>query len=301
MFHRDHNYRTQAVRDLAWALTSPPLMAHPRVVGQRWGELELARNQNVAARLDGDDDTLRRAIRHRETDWLGEYFEILLATWLREITPAEFLGANIQVHGGEGTIGEFDLVFRRDGMCHHWELAAKFYLGHPGPRGEQSWYGPNPRDRLDKKWTRLCNHQLRLAEQPAARDVLHTLGVDGDVDSRAFLKGYFYVPLDASYEVELHPDANEDAVRGWWVHRSSFEEHRDRLEPEEPLRWMRLPRLRWLSPARLTDRDREHHFDDLLDALHPGRPAHVAGLAETDEGPREVTRGFIVPDSWLER
>jgi uncharacterized protein len=296
-----HDYTTQAGRDLAWALTSPSLMDHDRVVSGRSGQLDLARNQGLMSRLDQSGSPLHEAVRDRRSKRLGEYFEILLTTWLDELPPAHLIAANEQVFSGERTVGEFDLLFRRDGRVHHWELAVKFYLGHPGPSGSAGWYGPNPIDRLDKKWTKMLRRQLRLAEHKAARRTLSALGVDDEVEPRAFIKGYLFEPLDERHAVDHHPDANARGLRGWWVHHGRLADFADTLDPTGELRWMRLSRLRWLSPARRSDRDKLFDLDGLAGFLRASRPSLVAGLAEGEDGWREVTRGFVVPDRWPSR
>lgn len=296
-----YQYRTQAVRDLVWTLTAPSLMDHPSAVDERWGQADLARNQGLVSRLDGDDDTLRASIKARETDRLGEYFEILLRTWLDEVPPARLIAAGLQVYESARTIGEYDLVFRRDRRVFHWELAVKFYLGHPGPDGEPFWYGPNPRDRLDKKWRKMLDRQLVLSEHPAGRKALQELGVGERVEPGAFVRGYLFEPLADDYEVARHVDANAHALTGWWVHHANLLDFRRELEPNGALEWMTLSKLRWLSPACLTERDRHSTLDELAESLPKNRHFLVAGLTETDDGWREVTRGFIVPDRWPHR
>ncbi|MGM0558647.1 MAG: DUF1853 family protein, partial [Myxococcota bacterium] len=271
-----YKYETQAARDLVWVLSSPSLMDHPTAVGHQWGESELAKNQGLVSRLDGDDDTLRKAIKARETDRLGEYFEILMRTWLDEVPPASVIAAGLQVYESARTVGEFDLVFRRDRHVFHWELAVKFYLGHPGPDGESFWYGPNPRDRLDKKWRKMLDRQLALSEHPAGRRALQNLGVGERVEPAAFVRGYLFEPLEPEFEVERHPDANDYAPVGWWVHHRKLSEYRDALEADGPLEWMTLSKLRWLSPACLTDRDRHSSFERLVELLPNNRTFLIA-------------------------
>jgi hypothetical protein len=277
------------------------MMAHELTVDERWGELELARNQGLMSRLDDRGSELVHALRNRQSGRLGEYFEILLITWLDQIPPATIVASNQQVYRGGHTIGEFDLVFRRDRVVHHWELAIKFYLGHPGPHGEQSWYGPNPRDRLDKKWRKMCRHQLRLADKPAGKETLQKLGVDEPVEPAAFIKGYLFEPLDEAFAVDHHPHTNPHGLRGWWVHRGALVDFEERLDPTGERRWVTLSRLRWMSPACPFDDDTLMSFSMLHGTLPPNRASLVAGLEETEDGWREVTRGFVVPGRWPRR
>jgi hypothetical protein len=298
LYHHDPNYETQAVRDLVWALSTPSLMDHPLAVDERWGELEVSRNLGLLSRLDARDSALTKAIKDRQSGRLGEYFEILVTTWLDQIPPATVLASNRQVYRGSHTVGEFDLVFRRDRAVHHWELAIKFYLGHPGRNDEPLWFGPNPKDRLDKKWQKMLRHQLRLAQMPAGKASLEQLGIDTDIEPAAFIKGYLFEPLDDQFAVADPQDTNPYAERGWWVHRPELAAFKDTLDPEGQRQWMTLSRLRWMSPARVSKRDQPRDFKKFSATLPGNRAYMVAGLEETDQGWREATRGFVVPEGW---
>jgi hypothetical protein len=302
LYHHDPNYDTQAVRDLVWALSSPSLMDHQLAIGERWGSLEVSRNSGLLSRLDSRSSDLARSIKNRQSARLGEYFEILVTTWLDQIPPATLLASNRQVFRGSHTVGEFDLVFERDRAVHHWELAIKFYLGHPGRNDEPLWFGPNPKDRLDKKWRKMLSHQLRLAQIPAGKASLAQLGIDADVEPSAFIKGYLFDALDDQFAVATPEDASPHALHGWWVHRPELAAYADTLDPADDRKWMTLSRLRWMSPARISGRDKAMSFGKLAATLPTNNRAFlVAGLEETDEGWREVTRGFVVPEGWPRR
>ncbi len=64
---------------------------------------------------------------------------------------------------------------------------------------------------------------------------------------------------------------------------------------------MTLSRLRWMSPARVSTRDKLLSFSMLHGTLPKNRPMLVAGMEETDGGLREVSRGFVVPAGWPRR
>ena len=273
-------------------------MRHPRIVAPRWGEKETARYQGLLKKLDRRGSSLARSVRNADSPGMGRYFEVLIRTWIEEVPPARLEAANWQVYAGSRTIGEFDLLFRRNRALWHWELAVKFYLGHPAPDGQFRWFGPDPVDRLDRKWAKMRGQQLRLRTHPAAQGALEVLGVDDDPTPRAFVKGYIFEPLDPSFDIEYPPDINPGAARGWWVYRSQLADSRDRIGVDGPLEWIRLPRRRWMSPAYVTDDDRVMSFEALTSVVPPDRPTLVAGLAETKRGLEEVTRGFVVPEQW---
>jgi uncharacterized protein len=290
---------TQFGRDLAWALSSPSMMRHPLAIDDDWGPHELASHPGLLARLDRPGSPLDKAVSAATSGRLGEYFEVVMRTWLEEVPPAKLIASNLQIPAKGGTLGEFDLLFRRDSVVWHWELAIKYYLGYREPAGAPMWYGPNPIDRLDIKWDKLLRRQLELSTKPAAREVLNRLGVDvRNIKPRAFIRGYLFDPLDPTFAAENHPDTSPDALRGWWCHRQALDAMRPAIEPDEALSWLVVPRLRWMSPVEVSDSDQLVRFEDLDSALPRHRPLMLAGLSMRSGELTERTRGFIVPPRW---
>ena len=292
-------YRTQAVRDLHWALTSPLLMSGECVVDPSLRQSQAAKYQGILREFDRRGSALDRAHAEVRSTSLGTYFEALVATWIDEIPTTRLAATNWQVYGGGGrTVGEFDLLFERGRQPWHWELAVKFYLGHPAEDGQFRWHDPNCRDRLDRKWAKMRGQQLRLAEHGAARRALETLGFDRDPISRALIAGYLFVPLESKFDVTFGPDINRRAPRGWWCWRSGLSQYRDNLDPRGERRWMTVAKPRWLSPVRASDEDRLFEFDEFCDRLSSRNAVMVAGLERDEFGWVEDTRGFVVHDDW---
>lgn len=278
----------RVLRDLKWVLASPPMLDHRAMVDSEALALDLARFQGTLARLGRPGSVLEQVATKSPGQKLGAYFEGLLFTWLGEIGPARLIAHNLQVAGARGTVGEFDVVFTRDGLAHHWEAAVKFYLGHPGPRGEPYWYGPNPTDRLDTKWARMLGRQLRLSQTPEGRAALEQLGL-GEVEARALVRGRLFEAVDSRYRVGAHPDVHSDVLKGFW----GFSGQVGLVEEVYPgLRWRVLPRLWWLSAIEAEDVWPEVELRSLVGTA---RPVHVVGV---DFSGQEVVRGFIVPPSW---
>ena len=278
------------MRDLEWVFSSPSLVSHPQIIGQSQGLDDLDQYPGTLARLGRPGSDLEKRVA-KVGKRLGDYFETLVGVWISAVGPATVLAKNLQVHGQGGTVGEFDLVFRRDTQVHHWELAVKFYLGHPGPAGEPFWYGPNAVDRLDLKWAKMLQKQMRLASTPEGKKVLARLGISEEVVPAALIRGVLYESLNPKFRVAHHPDANPEGLRGWWVHQHEVELLRG-FEPQT--RWMILPRLFWLSAAQHFDASREWKPDQPASI----RPLHLAAMVQIDGEWREQSRGFVVPDSW---
>ncbi len=288
-------YDIAATRDLVWVLQSPPMFRHKTAVPDDWGRLEIERNRGLLSRLDTPGSRLQKAVARRSTNRLGEYFEILLRTWLEEIGPARLLGSNVQVQGSAGTVGEFDLLFARDRAVHHWELAVKYYLGYPGKSGPL-WIGPNPDDVLHVKWKKLRRQQLALSRDARSEYVLRRLGVRPPIRPRAFVKGYLFDALDPRWRTHDHPHVHPDALRGFWVHHGQLAAFSPPVSDD--VRWIRLGRLAWLADPVVDDGTRLDSLEALSQQFRD-EPLHVAGVAPRDDGTWEtVTRGFLVPDGW---
>lgn len=290
-------YDHAAVRDLVWALSTPSLMNHEVCVDDHETTLDVLRHPGVLSRLDQPGSDLLKAVGAMRGNRLGDYFEILIETWLRQLPEVHFIASNVQVHGARGTIGEFDMLFERDRTFWHWELATKFYLGIATPDGPR-WLGPNPRDRLDGKWQKMVDKQLVLAKRRSARGVLRRFNLRFAPEARAFIKGYLFEPL-SEIEFSEHPDANPHTPRGWWVHHRFLRAHRGDVELTGPLNWVVLPRLRWLAPARAQDASSLFDFDELAIKTQQTRPSLVAGI--DPETGLETTRGFVVHDNWPQK
>lgn len=296
--------RDPAVRDLAWVIGSPSLLEHSypayngNVVADTWCSAQFDFRKPWLAKLDLAPLELHEYIAARPTRRLGHYFESLIAYWLTHIPDTQIIATNLQVQDEQRTLGEYDFLFRNDSnvIC-HWEAAVKFYL-HLEPLPEQrSFIGPGARDRLDLKLNRVFQHQLTLGHTPAGQAALPAgikLGM-----TQAFIKGYlFYHASDISNISANGVSANH--LRGWWV--------RHRLEKipqtNTETRWIILPRMSWLAPARVAADAEVLSFEILCTYLDEHFKLHseailVFELARSSTGAwHEISRGFVVSSSW---
>lgn len=295
--------RQPALRDLAWTLTSPPLLLdaciaqrHP-LAGSHWAD----NPERLAAwltHLDQQPEPLQHWLQSSHNQRLGHYYERLWQFALQQAPGVRLLAANLPVRKGQLTLGELDLLLEdRDGV-HHLELAVKFYLGCP-PLTEQwqRWIGPGREDRLDRKLNHLRQHQLQLAQSHAARQLLRSLATD-TVNAAAWLGGYLFRPWQIPVADPV--GANPQGLSGDWLHRAQLDDY---VQQNADCRWVLLERLQWLAPA---DRSNQscHPISDLpawWDTLpqQPPRPQLIALLESTHDGHwQEVRRSFICADDW---
>lgn len=293
------------VRDLAWVLASPPLLAM-RAPGMRWlnaawCERAFRESRDWLAALDRNPEPLLTALAQRKDPRLGSYFEALLAFWLLwEDNPLyRLVGRNLAVRSKNLTLGELDFLVeeRQSGELQHWEVAVKFYLG-VAPGGELShWVGPGLKDRLDMKVKRLLEHQLELSRTDEGRGLIHHLGLHTP-QPVCLLKGRLFYPPDTGVEWQPH-SAAAGHLTGWWMPQADFLTHYGHAG----LHWIRLPKEHWLTevapPVRIGDAQTVEQLVETLVQTADNRAAAVIGLAlDTDGHYRETTRGFVTPTDW---
>jgi len=243
------NFRQTAVRDLAFALASPPLLCQwpTEFIPQRTIELPdhqfwQSHYQRYLPRLralDDDPTELNQSLAKLSSSRLGIRFEALLSFWLNDHSnhwhDFELLAKNIQLKDEKRTIGEVDFIIENK-LTHeieHWELSLKFYLGE-GALQPYEWRGLNDRDTFGRKIKHTLQKQFNVD-----RIHLPELG-EKTINKRvAIFKGRLFYPdqvLDSAKESLanwLHPDH----LQGTWGYQLPSE-----------INWRRAARREWLTP-----------------------------------------------------
>ena len=292
-----------AVRDLAWVIGSPGLIdaSHPayldRVVDDVWCNAQLQNCSAWLSEIDMAPQSLHEFIAARPTRRLGHYFESLIKFWLTHLPQTQIIATNLQVQHEQRTLGEYDFLFRDATATYHWEAAVKFYLQQEPLAEQRAFIGPGARDRLDLKLDKVFQHQLLLGHTPAGQQALPQ-GFQLD-KTQAFIKGYLFYHASAYSKMEI-PGVSAAHLSGWWM-RHSLEQI---PQASADSRWVILPRLRWLAPARLAA-DAEvmtfaqlnsrlsEHFNLSKDALL------IFEVSRTEKSEwQEISRGFVVCETW---
>ncbi|MCE5993590.1 DUF1853 family protein [Pseudomonas sp. KCA11] len=298
LHHLPRQLRRPHVRDLAWALLSPPLLSTPPcpqrhpLAGSLWAD-QPQRLADWLQALDDDDRPLRDWLAQLGSRRLGHYYERLWQFALGQAPGIELLAANLAIRDGGRTLGELDVVLRdRDGV-HHLELAIKLYLGpeHAG-QDPAAWLGPGCHDRLGSKLAHLARHQLPMSAGAHSREVLAQLGVE-QVQAHVWLGGYLFYPWPG--HAQPPQGTNPQHLRGRWVRRRDW-------AMAEGEHWQPLQRHAWLAPARVEASESwaVEQFAAWLHVLERQAPAQllVRLEQEADGAWQEVERVFLVADSW---
>lgn len=298
--------RTPAVRDLAWVILSPPMLAvtewpqrHP-LSASGWVE-EPQALEAFLQRLDDDGSALQDWLAKSSIRRLGLYYERLWQFAIEHAPGVEMIAANLPIRVAGHTLGELDMLLRDREGVHHVELAVKFYLGQEDADGHrtENWLGPGSHDRLDLKLAHLNTHQLPISARAESRQALAASGIEPSSAERLkaelWLGGYLFYPWPVT---TASPDeAAEDHARGQWVHRKDWASF---AASRAQGRWQLLPRPAWLAPARYEEAWSLSQFDAWLERLDLLAPAQLlVRLTEHADGHwLEAERLFLVSDIW---
>jgi hypothetical protein len=297
-FHRRwHRLHDPDVRTLAWLLDAPDLLdgAAPPWQGKvaKLGGVD-ASTADWLHELDACPEPLHAYLAVRPFTRLGRYAEKLMAFYLRHAGVLVEHGLQVRSEKG-GTLGEFDFLVRIDGRLLHWEFATKLYLLEDNTFGRHADYfvGPGLADTLGLKIRKIMEKQLALSRHPAAAASLP----EPVTDAQALVKGWLFYH-DVLPHTETPPGISAEHCRGFWCALSQID-----YLPQ--YRFLILPRLAWLAPARAQfgeTMDLEALQQQLQMHFQQGSgPALVAVLSTAGEEWLEVDRGFIVPDDWQRR
>lgn len=291
-----------AVRDLAWTLLSPPLLAqtpwpqrHPLNASNWQRQPDTLADWLLS--LDADSHTLQQWLSQRSVRRLGLYYERLWQFALHAAPGIEVLAANVPIRQQGHTLGELDMLLRDEEGVHHLELAIKLYLGQPHCSGSElsHWLGPGSHDRLDIKLAHLGEHQLPLSARLEAQPALHAHDI-AQPQAALWLAGYLFYPWQQPYRAAS--GTNPAHLRGRWLHRADWTS----FTTQHQGHWQPLPRQAWLAPARIEGEQLWSHeqFQTWLAALP--RDANAQLLVRFIEGPQhcwlEAERVFLVNDGW---
>lgn len=231
-------FKHQSVRDLAWAISSPPLISQPlgacRWPQQSWYEQAYEDSLIWLDTLDRDPAELEALLIGQKDRRLGKYFETLWYYWFSHNPRFQVIENNLQIIIDGETLGEMDLIVfdKRAKKIIHWELAVKFYLGAGDTGDPGHWYGPNLNDCLERKIHNLMNKQSVISQNARVGQWLQSQGLTID-ESAVILKGRLYYPWQSSVcrdADEARSSAASPAIstpghlRGMWCTELMFDQ-----------------------------------------------------------------------------
>jgi hypothetical protein len=285
------------VRDLAWVLTSAPLLhsignqRHPLSASAWRATPSLL--LHWLAELDRDPTALLLQIERQTSRRLGHYYESLWQFALANAPDVNVVATNVPVRENGRTLGEMDLLYEDQEGLHHVEFSVKFYLGPERGDGldPSRWCGTEVSDRLATKLHRLQSRQLPLSNTSQGRTAIAAFTNRAPAAS-LWMGGYlFYPPAnDCGAPRNAHPCHS----RGKWMRK----EHWRALQTDGI--WQPIPRSRWLSGAmaRNNKAPEAEHFLEWNDERFLMPAKMLARLLPERGRWREVERILVVDDAW---
>lgn len=306
MVKHSSEFKHSSVRDLSWAVSSPPLITQLSSScvwpDQQWCQQMYEQSLSWFKVIDSDPAELEELLAQQKDRRLGKYFETLWLYWLKHNKRYEIIANNLQVIIEGKTLGEIDFIVfdKTSRQTMHWEVAVKFYLGVGDTREMCNWHGPNLRDRLDIKVHHLLNRQSLISKNHLVRQWLGKQGIVID-QCAVILKGRLYYPGKAF----AHASQRQTFIRinspslcsqqlqfGWWFKQGEFDKEFDSEQCFVP-----LINHGWLESISTDSVRKLISKNDIFETVSNNLlryPLHV----QLHEPCHSWDRAFIVSDDW---
>ncbi|AOW19812.1 DUF1853 family protein [Urechidicola croceus] len=156
---------------------------------------------------------------------LGKLVERFVHHELASYKSIQILAENVQIQNDKITIGEIDFILRINNIPVHLEVIYKFYLydKNIGNTELEHWIGPNKKDNLVKKLTKLKEKQLPIIYNKFSSNILKDLEIDiVDLEQYVYFKAQLFIPFK-SIKPQFK-NLNEDCIKGFYIHFDKINE-----------------------------------------------------------------------------
>ena len=159
---------------------------------------------------------------------LGKLVERFVSYELQQDSSIKIIVENIQIQQEKLTLGELDCILYQNKKPIHVEIVYKFYLYDKavGNTEIEHWIGPNRKDSLVQKLTKLKEKQLPLLYSKQCETYLDKLNlVTNEIDQQLYFKAQLFVPLK-EYGNKF-PLINNDCIIGFYATLKELEQFKD--------------------------------------------------------------------------
>ncbi|SDS33567.1 hypothetical protein SAMN04515667_1943 [Formosa sp. Hel1_31_208] len=153
---------------------------------------------------------------------LGQLAEQFVFNQLETSKDVTLIAENIQIKKDKQTLGELDAILQIDKQQIHLEIIYKFYVYDEtlGDTELERWIGPNRKDSLIEKLTKLKDKQLPLLYSEACQSTLEHLNIhDSSVIQHVLFKAQLFVPYQIDVDFEI---LNSDCICGYYLRRNQI-------------------------------------------------------------------------------
>lgn len=154
---------------------------------------------------------------------LGKYVERLVSFQLNQQKNISILAENIQIQNGKITLGELDCLLIKNNKPIHLEIIYKFYLydASVGNSEIDHFIGPNRKDSLTEKLTKLKEKQLPLLYSNACKNYLENLNLKSEnITQQVYFKAQLFIPFSKeNMELKI---LNTDCIAGFYINQNQL-------------------------------------------------------------------------------
>lgn len=156
---------------------------------------------------------------------LGKYVERFVSYQLQQEESIKVVSENIQIQQNKITLGELDCVLFNNDTPVHLEIIYKFYVydSRVGKTEIEHFIGPNRKDSLVDKLTKLKEKQLPLLYSKACENYLHSIHLSSKImEQQVYFKAQLFVPFsDKSIQLK---DLNQNCCVGFYINKKELQE-----------------------------------------------------------------------------
>ena len=182
---------------------------------------------------------------------LGKYVEQLVSFELAQQHNISVLAENIQIQDGKITLGELDCLLLKNNKPIHLEVIYKFYL-YDASVGESEidhFIGPNRKDSLKEKLTKLKEKQLPLLNSKSCKPYLEAFNLIAEnISQQVYFKAQLFLPF--SNQNSKLKTLNTDCVIGFYINHIELQQFKDcKFYIPHKKDWLILPHthVNWLN------------------------------------------------------
>ena len=154
---------------------------------------------------------------------LGKLVERFVSHQLRQDKSITILAENIQIQEKKHTLGELDCLFKHNNEYIHLEIIYKFYLydNTMGNNELSHWIGPNRRDSLLHKLSKLREKQFPLLYLENTKSLLSSLHIEStSIKQHTCFKAQLFIPFG-----KKSPDLkvlNPACIKGFYIQQEQL-------------------------------------------------------------------------------
>jgi len=156
---------------------------------------------------------------------LGKRVESFLSHLLKQDSTIKILVENSQIQNKKITVGELDFLIEHTKRPIHLEVIYKFYLYDTsvGETELEHWIGPNRRDSLVSKLTKLKDKQLPLLYNLFTKPLLTKLNLNSEtIKQQVLFKAQLFIPYQAK-NIEVKP-LNYECINGFYINFNELQQ-----------------------------------------------------------------------------